>query len=113
MTYIKLFPPKRKADWKGRMLRLVAVPPSCRYDYGKEMDIPQLPIQPGDVVRLARRRDISEVNWVMSPEQMASFGKRVLEIEWQCPHCCHPHSLIIPEAWVEEGKAYFVEDSND
>lgn len=109
MSWKKVETPKKKADWRYKILRLQEVPPSCRYDGAHDRIVPQLPIQIGDVAKIERRRDISEVNWWMSQEQKETFGKRVLELVWICPHCDHPHHLIIPESWIAEGKACFVE----
>lgn len=36
-------------------------------------------------------------------------GQRVIKISWSCPHCAHTHEDFIPESFIRQKKAIFVE----
>lgn len=109
MSGKRVDPPRTKAEWRDRVLCLQETPPSCRYDGVNEKSAPPLPIKPGDTVKIYMRRNLTEVTWWTPPDMKEYFGKRVLEVIWECPHCYNQHHLIIPESWIAEGKAHFVE----
>lgn len=109
MNWKKIDAPRTKAKWRDKFLCLNETPPSCRYDGVAHKALKPLPIKPGDTVKIYMRRNLAEVNWGVPPSMEAYFGKRVIELIWKCPHCDNPHHLIIPEAWIADGKAYFVE----
>ena len=101
--------PARKAEYRNKYLRLLAVPPEQRLigvPYGQST----LPVRIGDVVKIYMRRSAKETWAMCSTCDVASWGSvRVLEVEWHCPHCGHLHRFMIPEPWIDEGKAAFVE----
>lgn len=109
MAWRKVDAPRTKAEWRDKFIRLNETPPSCRYDGLNNKPVPPLPIKPGDVAKIYMRRNLAEVTWWVPSTSEAYFGKRVLEIIWHCPHCDNPHHLIIPETWIGEGRAEFVE----
>ncbi len=49
------------------------------------------------------------LNLITPHDLEQTFGKRVLELRWKCPHCDYAHEVFIPESWIAEGKAQFVE----
>lgn len=96
--------PSRKADYRYKHLRLLAAPPAQRILGGS------LPVQIGDVVRIYMRRSWEDANVYLNEINISSWPpERVLEVEWPCPHCAHAHHFVIPESWIAEGKAVFVE----
>ena len=103
--------PARKADYRYKFLRLLDTPPRQRIGYGPEGSYwePELPVRVGDVVKIHMRRTAAETGHVCSVNDVSAWGERVLEVEWPCPHCLHPHHVMIPESWITEGKAVFVE----
>lgn len=109
MSWKAVSPPARKADWRYKHLRLLAFPPSSKYDWENNRPFPPLPVQIGDVAQIYMRRDYGDIKDVVGHGLEQEYGKRVLEVYWKCPHCEHSHSLFIPESWIAEGKAEFVE----
>lgn len=107
-TWKYVSPPARKADYRNKHLRLLATPPEqCP---GQRV----LPVLNGDVVKIYMRRSAKETWRMCNSNNVASWGDvRVLEVEWPCPHCGHTHRLMIPESWIDEGKAVFVEPAMD
>lgn len=109
MFWIAVPPPIRKPDWRYKHMRLLAVPPKQRIP-GDPTGQRELPVQIGDVVKVYMRRRAEETAHVCSISDVSTWGNvRVLEVEWDCPHCGHPHHIMIPESWVAEGDAVFVE----
>ncbi len=103
--------PARKSEYRFKHLRLLAAPPRQQIGYGPEGRYwkPELPVQAGDVVQIVMRRSAAETGHVCSVNDVSAWGERVLEVEWSCPHCLHPHHVMIPESWIAGGKAMFVE----
>lgn len=101
--------PSRKADYRYKHLRLLAAPPAQRI-FGGSPDQEELPVRINDVVRIYMRRTAEETAHVVSVNNVSAWGNtRVLDVEWACPHCSHLHHVMIPENWIAEGKAVFVE----
>lgn len=101
--------PARKADYRFKHLRLLAAPPAQRI-IGGSPDQQELPVRINDVVRISMRRSWEETNAKLNMINISSWPpERVLEVEWPCPHCSHSHHFVIPESWIAEGKAVFVE----
>lgn len=101
--------PSRKADYRYKHLRLLAAPPA-QHIIGIPSDQQKLPVRIGDVVRIYMRRSWQEANVYLNEINISSWPhERVLEVEWPCPHCAHAHHFVIPESWIAEGKAVFVE----
>ena len=103
--------PARKADYRYKFLRLLDTPPRQRIGYGPDGSYwkRELPIRAGDVVQISMRRSAAETGHLCSVNDVSAWGERVLEVEWPCLHCLHPHHVMIPESWITEGKAVFVE----
>lgn len=111
MSWKRVDPPRTKVEWRYKHLRLLAVPPKQRQRIpGDPAGKRELPVLVGDVVKVYMRRKAEETANVCSISDVSSWGNvRVLEVEWDCPHCDNTHHLIIPESWIGEGKAEFVE----
>lgn len=109
MVWKKIEPPKKKADYRYKYLCLLASPPPSKYDWANGRLYPPLPVQPGDVAQIHMRRDYREIEQIVGHNLEQTYGKRVLELRWKCPHCDHAHEVFIPESWLAEGKAEFVE----
>lgn len=103
--------PARKADYRYKFLRLFDTPPRQKIGYGPDGSYwkAELPVQTGDVVKIYMRRSAEEIGHICSVNDISVWGERVLDVEWLCPHCLHPHHVMIPESWIAEGKAVFVE----
>ncbi len=97
MNWNRVEPPKRKADWRYKHLRLLATPPPARYDFIKNEPIP-VACKPGDVARIYMRRHVRELSDSVPYCLRAAYGARLLELDWECPHCMANHTLYIPKA---------------
>lgn len=109
MMWKEMERPAKKADYRYKHLRLLATPPEQRI-----ADVPiqqrKLPVRIGDVVKISMRRNARETRQLAFTNDVSGWGDvRVLEVEWPCPHCGHTHRFLIPESWLDEGKAEFVE----
>lgn len=103
-----VLPPVKKADYRYKHLRLLATPP------GQRPEQRVLPVQFGDVVKITMRRNARETCQLVSVNDVSNWGDvRVLEVSWPCPHCGHAHHFIIPESWIVDGKAVFVEPETE
>lgn len=72
----------------------------------------ELPVKIGDVVRIYMRRSYDEAHELVTTRDIHAWPKeRILEVEWDCPHCDQKHRILIPERWIAEGKAVFVEEA--
>ncbi len=108
MTTWKEIPaPANKADYRYKYLRLLAVPPVD--GMRRSPETPPLPVRINDVTKISMRRAAKDT-WCVSLPNVSAWGDvRVLELEWKCPHCDQGHRILIPENWIAEGKAVFVE----
>lgn len=104
MSWKKVEPPRTKAEWRYKHLRLLALPPR-QVTIGK----PELPVKIGDVVRIFMRRSYDDAGNLWTHDISEWPRERILEVEWGCPHCGHMHRSLIPESWITEGRAEFVE----
>ena len=108
-TWKEVERPAKKADYRYKYLRLLAVPPEQSIISGQSGQR-ELPVRTGDVVKIYMRRSAEETQHVVSVNDVSAWGDaRVLEVEWPCPHCRHTHHVMIPESWIAENKAVFVE----
>ncbi len=102
-SYKTIPPPKLKKDYGGQLLRVRDMPPVRRYegaaDRGFKMVEGPDPLVPNNAVLYLHRRD---TNGVTSKPQFSC--------RWLCPCCNHEHERIIPESFLAEGKAEFVEE---
>lgn len=103
--------PPRKADWRFKYLKLLALPPeqNLKGSDGRR----SLPLEVGAIVKIEMRRKASDT-WAMpSRPDVSKWGDlRVLEVIWCCGYCGSSHSFFVPETWVAEGKAVFVAQEN-
>lgn len=83
----EVHPPKFKKDYEGKLLR---VGQFRRYRHEGALLPPD-----GAVCRLDRRYNNGQ--------------QFELQVSWRCPACDYPHTDYVPEAWIAEGKAHFVE----
>ena len=108
-NWVRIDAPKRKADWRYKWLRLLELPPAQAYDWANDRLYDPLPIQIGDVARIYMRRKYIEIDHIVGKGRIREFGIGVIELRWPCPHCRHEHAVYIPEPWIAQGKAEFVE----
>lgn len=106
MTWKEVPAPARKADYRFRHLRLLAVPPKQAVN-----NAPELPVKIGDVVSIFMRRSYEDAGDIWTRDISKWPKERILEVEWDCPHCDQRHRILIPESWIAEGKAVFVEEA--
>ena len=106
MKYVKVDPPKKKGDWPGKLLRL-EVAPSPWSGVVKRW----LP-EAGAIVRIFKRLNAKET-WGLGDDCSSLGDIRVLKLHCRCLHCHVLHVCFIPESWVVEGKAVFVEEQDD
>lgn len=104
--------PKYKKDWPGKSLLMKAACPTTRmspYEYGERL--PSL-IEAGVLVKLERFLSKSEATLSGHSDlyQWAEKeGQRVIKISWRCPRCAVCHEDFIPESFIRQKKAIFVE----
>jgi hypothetical protein len=104
--------PAKKADYVGQYLFLRVDSPADQREHIRKYT-PARPYRKnyaaqGDVVRIVRRLNAKETQrggWDVS-----SWGEiRVLALEFECSTCGTTHRDFIPESYIAEGKAVFVE----
>lgn len=83
-------PPRYKKDYPGKLVRVT--------DFGRRRLPDDAAIPPDGAVCTAMRRD--------NDSGGAQFK---LALSWHCPACHRSHWSFIPEAWISERKAHFVE----
>lgn len=111
-NWIEMPPPCRKADWRFKHLRLLALPPEQDLRGADTKRL--LPLEEGAIVKVQMRRNAKETWSICSTPNVSSWGDvRVLELEWHCSFCGSAHRFYIPEAWIAEGKAVFVEHERE
>jgi hypothetical protein len=104
--------PAKKADYVGQYLFLLADSPADQREHVKKY-FPDRPYRKnyaarGDVVRIVRRQNAKETQH--SAWDVSRWGEiRILALEFECATCGVTHRDFIPESWIEEGKAVFVE----
>lgn len=104
--YKKIDPPKKKADWPGKLLELAVAPPRW------QEIVPRYLPEVGAIVRIARRMNAKDTQG--SCDDCSHWGNfRVLKVHCECPHCHVRHTCFVPECWIAQGKAFFVEASDD
>ena len=99
--------PKYKKDWPGRTLLMKEACPTTRmspYEYGERL--PSL-IEAGVLVKLERFLSKSEAT--LSGHSDLYQCQRVIKIGWRCPRCAVCHEDYIPESFIRQKKAIFVE----
>ena len=106
-TWKEVESPARKADYRYKFVKLSCPPPV--EGQGRPAGEPPLPIRIGDVLQISMRRNAKETCHVSIPNVSAWGDVRVLELRWICPCCENGHAIMIPESWLDDGKAVFVE----
>jgi len=90
--------PKYKNDWVGSRL---ALKENC-------IEGGLTPLPQALTVRITRRMNARET--MHSAQDVSRWGEvRILKCIWKCPACEAMHSGYLPESWIEEGKAFFIE----
>ena len=101
--------PSRKTEYEGKHLLLLANPE--RHAIPREF-WPDGYYGPPDltetVVFVTRRCNAKDTMGASS--DVSRWGAiRVMRVHWTCCHCNACHECYIPESWLTEGKAVFVE----
>jgi hypothetical protein len=105
--------PARKADYEGKCLRLLEDPP--RYEIPRSLWPDGYAGSPDltDMIVYVQRR-MNAKDTMGSSTDVSSWGSvRVLRFVWDCPYCATGHTAFIPESWIAEGKAIFMEKCKD
>ncbi|AAS94719.1 hypothetical protein [Nitratidesulfovibrio vulgaris] len=87
-------PPVRKKDWPGCSIIMMADEPSGRFKEGS---------------RLLVTRRMHSRDTMHTAQDISSWDTRVLKVEGRCPTCYALHAAYIPEHWIADGKAVFVQ----
>lgn len=107
MCWKEVHAPANKAAWRHKFLRLLTVPPKQAVRYQRDLHL-----NPGSVVTLVRRCDFSVAcSEVPGIRGLWMGERRFLLLALRCPHCGDLHTIVIPESWIAEGKAVFVEEA--
>lgn len=94
----KVDPPKHKKDWFLKRLLL-------REGY------PIGHCTPPDGVTVVIQRRMSAAETMNAALDLSRFGQeRFLKVSWHCQHCAAIHNGFLPERWIAEEKAFFVEE---
>ena len=89
--------PKLKKDWVGKTLLLKE-----HYELGGLTPLP------GSLLLIFRRMNAMET--INSAQDVSFLGSaRILKCSWVCPACKATHIGYLPESWIDNRKAYFVE----
>lgn len=101
--------PKYKKDWPGKTLLLNEDCPLRHYRGGKP-DQPSL-LRKGEFVILDRFLAKNEARYLGHPEtsRWVEEERRVIKLTWTCPTCAARHEDYIPESFIRQKKAIFVE----
>lgn len=101
--------PKYKKDWPGKTLLMKEDCPLTHWRGGKPGQ-PSL-LTAGEVVRLERflSREEARMSRWRELYRWSEEGQRVIKLSWSCPHCAHTHEDFIPESFIRQKKAIFVE----
>ena len=100
--------PARKADYHYKFVWLSCPPPED--GQMRPSGAAPLPIRIGDVLQISMRRNARDTWSICSSPGVSRWGDiRVLELHWKCAYCASTHAVVIPESWIDEGKAVFVE----
>ena len=101
--------PSRKTEYEGKYILLLDNPE--RYELSRRFwpdGYNGNPDLTDTVVWVVRRCNAKETQG--SSNDVSGWGAiRVMRVQWHCCHCNSSHEFYIPESWLEEGKAVFVE----
>ena len=101
--------PKYKKDWPGKTLLMKEDCPIRHRRWGKG-DQPSL-LRKGELVTVERFLAKNEVLYLgyVETHQWAEEEQRVIKLTWTCPTCAARHEDYIPESFIRQKKAIFVE----
>lgn len=101
--------PKYKKDWPGRTLLMKEACPIRHRRWGKD-DQPSL-LREWDLVTIERFLPKNEARYIghLETSQWVEEGQRVIKLTWTCPTCAARHEDYIPESFIRQKKAIFVE----
>lgn len=106
--WVEKLPPARKGDWDGRYLRLMA---NSTVTYGWHEKRPSLLIA-DSIVQIVRRTSVkqnSHGSLPVPPECKGLSDAKLFDVKWLCPLCGVAHRELLPQSWVDDRKAIFVE----
>ncbi len=103
-------PPPAKKDYVGKHLLLCADPAELDRPAPWEKE-PKLDLTDA-VVCITRRCNAKDTMGTCN--DVAHWGGiRVVRVVWTCPHCAMTREIYLPESWIADGKAVFVEKLED
>jgi hypothetical protein len=111
-TFREIPAPARKADYVGCCLFLRADSPDDQRVHVRRY-FPDRPYRKdyaakGDIVKIVRRLNAKDT--IYSGRNVSGWGSiRILDVQFDCTTCGVTHRDFIPEAYIGEGKAVFVE----
>jgi hypothetical protein len=111
-AYREIPAPGRKADYVGCHLFLLEDSPADQRERVRKY-FPDRPYRKnyaakGDVVRIVRRMNAKDTS--CGSRDVSFWGSiRILSVTFECATCGTTHQDYIPESWIAEGKAVFVE----
>ena len=100
-AYKAVATPKYKKDYDGKLLRVHTMPETCWHwdaEKSRHVDGPDHLVPDGSVLQLRRR-------------YTTGSGSAAFTCDWPCPCCGHKHERIIPESFLAEHRAFFVEEN--
>ena len=92
----KVDSPKHKKDWIGKQLLL-----KRGWEPGR--------CTPPDGIAVKIYRRLHALETLNCGIDVSGLEVRIIKVSWTCPHCGASHQGYIPERWIEEGEAFFVE----
>ena len=102
--------PKRKADYRGKQVRLLHTPPMEGVLPGASQ-IRQDCLKNNIRLYIDMRRSAADTAHINHLPDVSAWGDiRVLQLRYICPRCKASHVVIVPEHWIEEGWLEFVEE---
>ena len=101
--------PTDKKDWPGKTLLMKEDCPIGHRRWEK-YDQPSL-LRKGELVTLERFLAKNEARYIghLETSQWVEEGQRVIKLTWTCPTCAARHEDYIPESFIRQKKAIFVE----
>ena len=110
MNWIEVSVPGRKPEYIGKFLLLKEPMPSQLPDSDVFADARAQEFLPpaGSVVKIFSRINANSTRQTCRDVSHWD-GERILLVDWTCPDCRASHRYALPETWIAEGKAAFVE----
>lgn len=114
MNWKEVPAPGRKPEYIGKFILLKENMPSQRNPSFHSLDRGPTEFLPpaGSVVKIYSR--LNALSTQQSCRDVAHWGNvRILTVDWTCPHCEAVHRYSLPESWLAEGRAVFVEPGSE